>query len=432
MSNESKINICIKEIFKFLVLFLAVLLFNYYVKSISTDEIWNYGFSYNIANGLIPYKDFNMIVLPFYQLFIALFLKLFGSSLLMYHFINAFFITLSLVIISKNKYNNIFVVITFIILCGTSYGYNMYSNLILMIILFLENNNFKYKNIIIGLLIGSVLMTKINLGLFLLIPYFIFFNHKIKSILYVLIIPIFILIYLLFNNILYECIDYCFLGLKNFVDNFFITWVLVVEIIVISYLIYKFIKTKNKCYVYLIFYQGMCYPLFDTFHFLLAIIPVIYYLINYSDNKYIKLFINTIGIFIFSILIFSIFTKKITRNFPLKIFVPIENYIEENKDKKIFIFSSFSYIVKLDLKMDINKYDLINKGNMGKDEDKYIKEIDNICSKEECLFMLNPEEFDGEVNQLYKPLKDYVVNNYELVTDEIYFYNVYGNKVSND
>ena len=28
------------------------------------DEIWNFNFARNIANGLIPYKDFNMVQTP--------------------------------------------------------------------------------------------------------------------------------------------------------------------------------------------------------------------------------------------------------------------------------------------------------------------------------------------------------------------------------
>ncbi len=28
------------------------------------DEIWNFNFARNIANGLIPYKDFNMLQTP--------------------------------------------------------------------------------------------------------------------------------------------------------------------------------------------------------------------------------------------------------------------------------------------------------------------------------------------------------------------------------
>ena len=28
------------------------------------DEIWNYNFARNVADGLIPYKDFNMVTTP--------------------------------------------------------------------------------------------------------------------------------------------------------------------------------------------------------------------------------------------------------------------------------------------------------------------------------------------------------------------------------
>lgn len=48
----------------------------------SLDEIWNYNFARNIANGLIPYRDFNMVQTPLLPLIAGLFLKLFGNELI--------------------------------------------------------------------------------------------------------------------------------------------------------------------------------------------------------------------------------------------------------------------------------------------------------------------------------------------------------------
>ena len=56
-----------KKIILILFLTLFIFSFNYFIfhKIIDDcDEIWNFGFSYNIAKGAIPYRDFNMIVLP--------------------------------------------------------------------------------------------------------------------------------------------------------------------------------------------------------------------------------------------------------------------------------------------------------------------------------------------------------------------------------
>ena len=39
-------------------------LYTYYFRPIVDDELYNYGFGFNIATGLIPYKDFSMIIPP--------------------------------------------------------------------------------------------------------------------------------------------------------------------------------------------------------------------------------------------------------------------------------------------------------------------------------------------------------------------------------
>ena len=76
-----------------LCIFILTLLYNLICNPVILDEIWNYGFTYNIANGLIPYKDFNMVITPFYPFLGALFLIIFGKSLLVYHIFNALICT---------------------------------------------------------------------------------------------------------------------------------------------------------------------------------------------------------------------------------------------------------------------------------------------------------------------------------------------------
>ena len=40
------------------------------------DEIWNYNFARNIANGLVPYKDFNIVVTPLLSIICGIILKI--------------------------------------------------------------------------------------------------------------------------------------------------------------------------------------------------------------------------------------------------------------------------------------------------------------------------------------------------------------------
>ena len=47
-----------------IIIFILTFLFTI-LNKVTYDEIWNYGFSYNIANGLMPYRDFNMVLTSF-------------------------------------------------------------------------------------------------------------------------------------------------------------------------------------------------------------------------------------------------------------------------------------------------------------------------------------------------------------------------------
>ena len=47
-----------------IIIFIVTLIYNLVIPELSLDEVWNYGFCYNVLNGLVPYKDFNMIITP--------------------------------------------------------------------------------------------------------------------------------------------------------------------------------------------------------------------------------------------------------------------------------------------------------------------------------------------------------------------------------
>ena len=48
------------------------------------DEIWNFNFARNIANGLIPYNDFNMLQTPLLSFILGGIFKIFGQELFIY------------------------------------------------------------------------------------------------------------------------------------------------------------------------------------------------------------------------------------------------------------------------------------------------------------------------------------------------------------
>ena len=55
-----------KKVLIIIGLFLTYLFITMIVHQLQNDEIWGYGFTHNIYKGLIPYKDFNMVITPFF------------------------------------------------------------------------------------------------------------------------------------------------------------------------------------------------------------------------------------------------------------------------------------------------------------------------------------------------------------------------------
>lgn len=77
----NKIKILIKSHYQSILIFIGILLIISPVilsrQLNNLDEIWNYNFAKNIADGLIPYKDFNMLQTPLLPFINGLILKIF-------------------------------------------------------------------------------------------------------------------------------------------------------------------------------------------------------------------------------------------------------------------------------------------------------------------------------------------------------------------
>ena len=77
--------------FKYIFLFIFTLFFLNFIP-FDLDEIWNYGFMHNIYEGLIPYKDFNMVITPFFPFLFSLMFHVFSSNLLVVNIFQALII----------------------------------------------------------------------------------------------------------------------------------------------------------------------------------------------------------------------------------------------------------------------------------------------------------------------------------------------------
>ena len=91
----------------------------------------------------------------------------------------------------------------------------------------------------------------------------------------------------------------------------------------------------------------------------------------------------------------------------------VSNYIKESDDD-VYIVSVNAYALKLESNMIINKYDLVNNGNMGRDgEEKLIKGLEDNCKNRNCIFLVDMNNvLDSDYNQCSQKIIRYIIDNY--------------------
>lgn len=443
-----------KTLFEYLFIFLSVFIFDTFLYAIThLDLLWTFGFGYNVANGLIPYKDFNMVIGPVCPYLLGLLMSIFGKNLFVYNLIFAIIVTSIYYFLKKYGTKTVAMSIIFIYINILFPGYNVLCLLLYYIIYNLEEN--KKSDYLIGILISILFFTKINAGVLLLIPTFILhyknINKILKRIVGFLTASLVFLIILSLTNSLYQFIDYTILGLFDFGSkNLHIDTSIILLLIALLYLLINIIKYKkitNK-YIYALVFLAFAYPLLELNHIFIAIIPTITIISN-NLKKYFKTKYLTIIPILFLALIYTyniiiIKNTDYTKNKDLTLYKygyehkhivdfnkDLTQYFEKNyTDSKLFITSRFAYMFKISLNMPIDKYDLINNGNMGFNGiDKYINEIDNYCKENKCVFLLFMQEYNdnSKDNQTNKDITKYVLKNYNKREDLGYSYLIYDN-----
>ena len=121
-----------------------------------------------------------MIVTPLYNFCASMFIKVFGSYLWSLHLFNSIILA-SIIYISYRKLGSkCLILIPFV--CLNCYpGYNIFSVLIILILLNLVSIDFKYKDYIIGILVGIMFLIKQNIGICLFIPLMYYSKDKLKA-----------------------------------------------------------------------------------------------------------------------------------------------------------------------------------------------------------------------------------------------------------
>ena len=205
-----------KTILKYSLLFILFLFWNIFVQEMNADELWNYGFSYSLFKGEIPYLDFNMVITPFSPFIYSILFYIFGHNSLILHIENAFILVLLCYLLFKLVKNNAWYLILFLFfpLSVIYPSYNLILLLLLVLLIYLEKNN--KNDYLIGFVLGLSILTKQSVGIFLILPSILYFKNRDKIIkrLIGLLIPILIFVlYLLFTNSYKQFLDLTYVSL---------------------------------------------------------------------------------------------------------------------------------------------------------------------------------------------------------------------------
>lgn len=429
----------VKKVILLIIIFIFLFCYVQFFTEVGRDEVWNYGFSFNIASGLIPYKDFNMLQTPLFFFIGSIFIKIFGSYLYSVNILISLVATIILFIISKEIKGKVYIFVP-IMLLYLYYSYNVFCLLLILIIFSCIKNNCSNNDIFIPLLVSLTFLTKQSIGVCLVIPLIYYSKNKLKDII-IFLIPIFIfLIYLIYNDALNNFIDYSFLGMFDFSEKNGCYIFLIFELPVCTFLLYHLIKSffKDRLCFYALMFQVISYPIMDPYHFMFAFIIFLYYLfLKYEiNNKFNKYFI----VIAFSWFFFN-YNLPNNLNFYSNSFLEgrlysvisesqlkyVKKFILNKSDKydMVYIFAEEAYLFKLYSNIEINKFDLILNGNMGYNGgERYIVEIDSNCRKHSCLFILGGEN----ENQISVDILKYVRNNYNEDGMLLDYFSVYSNR----
>ena len=417
-------------ILMFALLFFFAICYTYCLRPIVDDEFYNYGFAKSILDGRVPYVDFNMIIPPLFSYLLAFIFRITFRHLLVFHFLMAFF-SAFVTYLAFRKIGFRALAIYALMLIYPYTGYNTFCLMLFFIILCLRDKFGKYEDYIDAFIISLMFLSKQTLGI-LMIPCFIYSRHKKKTLVIYLISFLGLFIYLFTYHSLLEFINYCFLGMFDFTShNGKFTPLLLVEIVILLILLMKGIQKKDKLYFYVLCFQIITFPDVNYVHFIIGFIPVMYMLLCRFKNH----FIGTVFFVGFSISYLFIFSfANLVQNYQFLDFYSdghfmkgrlvyssvssyisrVSNYLENYPDYDVYILGNLSYLTKLNLELPINKFDIINDGNMGYHGEKvYIKEIHDNCLSKKCLFIVSEREMLGKVeNQTNRSILQYIGKTY--------------------
>ena len=435
--------------FFFVIFFFFCLVYSYNL--MRGDTYVNYGFSYAILQGEIPYIDFNLVIPPFSPFFYSIFL-IFSKSILCFYLGQAILLAVLFYILfqllgKKAWLYFVFICIPYPLAMASVLfpGYNFLLLFLLFLLIYCEKQ--EKSDYLIGILLGCAFLTKQTVGglLFLSSFYYLFSNYKkiVKRFLGFL-IPVFIsFCFFFFTNSFPSFLDLCFFGLFDFgkgnftVDSFY----LCAFLISFFYLLIRIVKRPKDIANYYVFFFASCIlPIIDYYHVCLFLAAVVFLflsdlVIQKKIAPYCILFVcvlNIIWIVIQNLFLtdlkivsypnfeFSMLSSKY-----INIVHDLDTYLESQEKQVIyFLRGSENYFYKIKNNSKITYFDLPNYGNYGYDGiEKLLKRLADVKN---ALIVIDMDAYSSsDPNQQYiKEAASYIQEHGKKVY-EISYYAIY-------
>ena len=471
------------NIFMFILIAIIMLSRVYNIVLNKEDESYNFLNTYKIANGLIIYNDNNVIITPLFFYIGSIFLKLFGENYLVFRTYNLIISTLTFFICYliikklgiKKKYSFFYtlLLITFvagILNGGANYNVLSYAFYLLGLYFLLKMKKGTFKSIVQGIMLFITFLTyqKLGVAYFIAIIIYEIVNKDIKSLfkelLTAFILLLGFLLYLYFQNNLYNFVNYTILGMGEFGSTNFamdgnilgLSLFLLLPVMALCLNIATIVSIKNYSKIenekeiinniITLFTFAICayiiiIPILNKYHVYLAgllmiinLIYVIHFLLTpFLNEKKVKSTINKLTIFL--LLFLLIFSVREVRNYlyylddvpkdspfygsiptqELKdMIIEVGEYIQKN-DQDTIVISSYAPLISLYLNdLDNDDYDLALRGNLGKDGEQglieKIKQLDNTQ-----ILLLHETDEEKEIYQFAYDVANYIKQNYTYV-----------------
>ena len=447
--KNNKIFKFIRENIKYVVVFFIVLVALTFFSNLNCyDAAWNYGFSYAFSKGEVPFKDFNMITPGLYNFVMSLGLHISHNNLL-FLIEQSLLITLTFFIVYK-MYGKKSWLFLFFMVFPSFYAftptYNFFLMFLTILLIYLEKE--EANDYLIGVVLSLCILTKHTVGIFLVIPSFIFYfkdkKKLLKRFIGCLIPGIIYVVYLLFIGALKYFFDLFVLCLFEFASKngeFILIYVALTFILLVLNVLYVIFNRKDIMGYYILCFFSVMIPIFSFYHFSVYLAICSLMLLSILKKKDIPdNYLGFLGI-VLTLITFS-FNLTFVRG---EYFFHVHNfdylystkesrdnfkrlndlYLKYRDDSSVNILSSKGVLIKIINEEKLDYFMVPLNGNFG--YNGTLKMIDKVKDNDKSYYIIDMNEYKRTKvygGQFALEICDYIIKNSKII-EENEDYNVY-------